>query len=90
VLDSSGNLLSENRKPVEDAIENYIDNIRYGGAFGRTKSIDAIQSVNGVVDAVLLSVELNGVAINAQSFESASGFFNIEALNITYPAIYEY
>jgi hypothetical protein len=88
VLDSSGNLLSGDSRPVTAAVMNYIDNIKYGGAFSRTKSMDAVQAVGGVVDVVLADVKLNGSEVSAQSFESSSGFFNA-TVDIEYLAVYE-
>lgn len=53
VLDVSGATITNGNKPVEKAIEAYLANITYGGTFNKTKFIDAIQSVTGVVDVSL-------------------------------------
>lgn len=45
--------IASSEKVVENAIENYLADIVYGGTFNKTKLIDAIQRVDGVVDVVL-------------------------------------
>lgn len=55
VLDESGTKLSDGSKPIEDAITNHLKSIVYGGTFNKTKLVDAIQQVDGVVDVELES-----------------------------------
>lgn len=45
--------IASSEKVVEYAIENYLADIVYGGTFNKTKLVDAIQRVDGVVDVVL-------------------------------------
>lgn len=45
--------IATSEKVVEHAIENYLADIVYGGTFNKTKLVDAIQRVDGVVDVVL-------------------------------------
>lgn len=45
--------IATSEKVVENAIENYLADIVYGGTFNKTKLVDAIQRVDGVVDVVL-------------------------------------
>ena len=45
--------IASSEKVVENAIENYLADIVYGGTFNKTKLVDAIQRVDGVVDVVL-------------------------------------
>lgn len=45
--------IASSEKVVENAIENYLAGIVYGGTFNKTKLVDAIQRVDGVVDVVL-------------------------------------
>lgn len=45
--------IASSEKVVEHAIENYLADIVYGGTFNKTKLVDAIQRVDGVVDVVL-------------------------------------
>lgn len=56
IITTSGVRISDGSKPVEDAINQYLAGIVYGGTYNKTKCVDAIQAVNGVID-----VELKGV-----------------------------
>ena len=89
VLGFLGDRLSGSGKPVEESINGYLNNIRYGGAFNRTKCVDAVQLADGVVDVVLNNVYMNGNLANTQSFESPSGFFNAQEIKINYIPSYE-
>ena len=53
IMDDSGTLLKDGSKPVDAAISEYLKHIKYGGTFNKTKLVDAIQSVEGVVDVEL-------------------------------------
>lgn len=56
IITTSGVRISDGSKPVEDAINQYLAGIVYGGTFNKTKCVDAIQAVNGVID-----IDLKGV-----------------------------
>lgn len=53
VLDGNGALLTDGSKPVEKAIKEHLKHIIYGGTFNKTKLVDAIQAVDGVIDVEL-------------------------------------
>lgn len=53
IMDDRGTLLKDGSKPVDAAISEYLKHIKYGGTFNKTKLVDAIQSVEGVVDVEL-------------------------------------
>lgn len=53
VLNRNGELLSDGSKPVEEAITSYLRHIIYGGTFNKTRLVDVIQAVEGVVDVEL-------------------------------------
>ena len=89
VLKSTGEKLSDGTKPVEIAINNYLNGIQYGGLFNRTKQTDAIQLADGVFDVVLGNVTINGDLNADREFESPSGFFTAQTINVTYTASYE-
>jgi hypothetical protein len=89
VLNSQGERLSGGGRPVNEAIERYLDTIKYGGLFVRTKSVDAIQAADGVVDVLLDEIILNNVSTDARSFDSPSGFFEAQEIEVTYITSYE-
>lgn len=53
VINTDGVRLSDGSKPVITAINNYLNGIEYGGKFNKTKLVDAIQNVEGVLDIEL-------------------------------------
>ena len=89
VLKSTGEKLSDGTKPVEIAINNYLNAIQYGGLFNRTKQTDAIQLADGVFDVVLGDVMMNEDLKTDREFESPSGFFTAESIIVTYTVGYE-
>ena len=89
VIDTAGKRISDGSKPVEEAIENYLRGILYGGTFYNTKLVDAIQRVEGVTD-----VELSGcscknstaedyTSITGNSHAAAGGSFIVSDLSQT-------
>lgn len=54
-INRNGIRISDGSKPVEEAVENYLKGILYGGTFNKTKLVDAIQNVEGVADVELFS-----------------------------------
>ena len=53
IINTTGARNSDGSRPVETAITAYLRGITYGGTFNKTKLVDAIQGVEGVVDVVL-------------------------------------
>ena len=86
ILKSTGEKLSDGTKPVNLAIADYLNGIKYTGAFNRSKQTDKIQAADGVIDVVLGDVLLNGDLNNNREFESASGFYVAQTINVTYTA----
>ena len=86
VLKATGEKLSDGTKSVDTAINSYLDGIKYGGVFNRTRQTDAIQLADGVNDIILGDVKVNGDLNNAREFESASGFYVASTINVTYIA----
>lgn len=70
--------------PVNDAITNYVDNIVYGGTFNRTACIDAVQAVEGVYDAVIVSVTINGEVSSLQNIPAENGAFDVSDISNVY------
>lgn len=59
VLSSDGQLIAEpGVYPVEDAINDYLAGIVYGGDLNKTKLIDAVQAASGVLDVILNQVSV--------------------------------
>lgn len=75
VIDLSGERLSDGSRPVEEAVDAYLRGIVYGGTFNKTKCVDAIQNVEGVLDVTLEEVEAKAA--------SASGYTKVENNNYT-------
>ena len=72
LLNSDGSLITDPSVfPVEDAVNNYLASILYGGTFNRNKLIDAVQSVEGVQDLIL--GEVFAKASHAQSYSVVEG-----------------
>ena len=89
VLKSTGEKLSDGTKPIEIAINSYLNTIQYGGLFNRTKQTDAVQLADGVIDVVLGEVLMNDDLKEDREFESPSGFFHAQTINVTFIAGYE-
>ena len=53
IFSTNGTRNGEEAKPVENAINAYLRGITYGGTFNKTRLVDAIQAVEGVVDVTL-------------------------------------
>lgn len=80
VITLDGVRISDGSYPVRDAINAYLAGIVYGGTFNKTKCVDAIQSVEGVVDVSLLEVRARtaeGVTttVSGNNYTAAGGAF---------------
>lgn len=80
VLDESGALLSDGSKPVETAIREHLKHIIYGGTFNKTKLVDAIQAVEGVIDVELgicqyMDEYLEWCTMDGNNYTGASGSY---------------
>ena len=87
LLNPDGSLIANPTiRPVEDAINNYLSSIIYGGTFNRNKLIDAVQSADGVLDLVLGSVsvksakEQNYMKVQGNNYTSMGGSFKANNL----------
>lgn len=92
VLDSSGTLISDgSTKPVEDAVNEYLEAIVYGGVFNKTHLIDAVQIALGVVDPICDSAlgKANGAGSYSaitHEYEAVAGYMVIDTLTVNYVA----
>lgn len=82
VINASGQLVEDTTiRPVDDAINDYLHGIEYGGVLNKTALVDAIQAVPGVVDIKLDKVTVRSAISSAwkevvgNNYESYSGAF---------------
>lgn len=89
IITTDGVRISDGTKAVEAAINAYLANIVYGGTFNKTKLVDAIQKVEGVVDVILGKVEVKPSGSNfytemtSNNYSAVSGCFRSDKLNET-------
>ena len=89
IITTDGVRISDGTKAVEAAINAYLANIVYGGTFNKTKLVDAIQKVEGVVDVTLGKVEVKPSGSNSytemtsNNYSAFSGCFQSDKLNET-------
>lgn len=86
VLSIGGTRVADGSRPVEDAIRQHLRNITYGGVFNKTRLVDAIQAVEGVVDVTLEGCECRAEGeaafrtIQGNNYTAAGGSFTAEGL----------
>lgn len=88
VLNTHGEKLTDGSKPVQTAIEEHLKRIVYGGTFNKTKLVDALQEVEGVVDVELGVCQYKGeesewVAISSNNYTGDSGSYIAPELSNT-------
>lgn len=88
-FNSSGELLSDGSSPVEAAIDAYLEGVKYNGTIYKSKLVDAVQAVTGVVDASLDALEVsredgNTVDVAGMNYSSYGGGLVSNSKNITY------
>ena len=89
IISVDGVRISDGTKAIEDAINGYLANIVYGGTFNKTKLVDAIQNVEGVVDVTLGKVEVKPSGstsfkeMTSNNYTAVSGCFKSDKLNET-------
>ncbi|MBR1467464.1 MAG: hypothetical protein IJ606_02410 [Bacteroidaceae bacterium] len=87
VLNTQGEKLADGSMPVETAIEEHLKRIAYGGTFNKTKLVDALQEVEGVVDVELGVCEYedvetgNWTAISSNNYTGDSGSYIAQGLS---------
>lgn len=75
VLHSTGTRLEGGGKPVEEAIESYLNSLEYGGVFYASKLVDVIQSTAGVKDVTLEATTWKGTKEYRRRIDADSGAF---------------
>lgn len=87
VLNTQGEKLADGSRPVKTAIEEHLKRIAYGGTFNKTKLVDALQEVEGVVDVELGVCEYedvetgNWTAISSNNYTGDSGSYIAQGLS---------
>lgn len=75
VLDSNGERLEGGGKPVEEAVEAYLNGLEYGGVFYASKLVDVIQRAEGVKDIALDGTTWQGSRAERRRIDASSGAF---------------
>lgn len=74
-------------KPVEDAIDLYLGNLEFNGAFLATKFVDQIQQAIGVKDVKINELASKFAGLSFDPFQHRkvpnAGYFKIESANLT-------
>lgn len=88
IFNANGSRIRDNVRAVEVAVQNYLDGITYGGVFNKTRLVDALQMVEGVVDVELgeCSYSIDGTnyhTITGNNFSSVGGSFVSQDLTNT-------
>lgn len=89
LIDTSGKRLIDGSYPVVTAIDGYLAGVVYGGNFNKTKLVDAIQNVSGVVDVTLgiCAVKMDSAAvyteITGNNYTADSGCFIADGVKNT-------
>lgn len=92
VIATDGRRISDGSYPVRDAIDSYLRSIVYGGTFNKTKCVDALQEVEGVVDITLGTVRAKAgsaaeyTVVEGNNYTAVAGCFisnNLES-TLTY------
>lgn len=81
VIDRTGTRIEDGSFVVENAVNAYLRNIIYGGTFNKTKLVDAIQNVEGVLDVELHACKYSTDRmtyndINGNNYTAVSGSFS--------------
>lgn len=95
VLDANGQSILTGKKPVEDAIKNYLKNLPFNGELVLAHLVDALQSVEGVKIPHIVLAESKWIDANTNGYGNfqpvdvktipASGYFKVENFdNISY------
>ena len=81
----------EDDETIRTAIANYLDNIRYGGRFNKTRLMDAVQMIQGVEDVTIESCVFEAhdsatttTELNVQNYSPIAGHINLKELEVTY------
>lgn len=81
----------EDDSAIATAVAGYLDGIRYGGVFNKTKLIDALQNTAGITDAVIEGcvfkahdTDQTETVLSGQNYEAVAGHINLKTLTVIY------
>lgn len=81
----------EDDSVLKSAIEEYLNNIRYGGVFNKTRMMDAVQNVQGVEDVTIESCVFEAhdsaatvTDLQTQNYSPIAGHIKLEKLEVVY------
>lgn len=81
----------EDDSVLKSAIEEYLNNIRYGGVFNKTRMMDAVQNVQGVEDVTIENCVFTAhdsaetvTELLTQNYSPIAGHINLKELEVTY------
>lgn len=89
IITVEGIRISDGTYAVEDAINAYLAGIIYGGTFNKTKLVDTIQNVEGVIDVTLQDVQVKSsgstvyTSMKSNNYTALSGCFKSDKLKET-------
>lgn len=89
VIGTDGRRISDGTYPVREAVDNYLRSIVYGGTFNKTKCVDALQNVEGVVDIALGDVQAKAsstteyAVVEGNNYTAVAGCFISNNLDST-------
>ena len=76
---------------IGNAVKSYLDKIRYGGVFNRTKLIDTLQDTAGITDVVIEGCVFKAhdndqteTVLSGQNYEAVAGHINLKSLQVIY------
>lgn len=87
VIGVNGRRIDDGRLVVVEAVDTYLARIVYGGTFNKTRCVDAIQTVEGVVDVTLAWVKVKAASavdygeIVSNNYTAAAGCFISDGLD---------
>jgi len=81
----------EDDETIGAAVVSYLDGIRYGGVFNKTKLIDALQSVAGISDVTLGACTFTAhdssstvTELAGQNYTAIAGHINLSSITVNY------
>ncbi|MBR4137844.1 MAG: hypothetical protein IKU05_05475 [Bacteroidales bacterium] len=82
---------TENDAKIQSAVTQYLDDIKYGGTFNKTKLIDVLQAIPGVTDVTIEGCVFDAydsntthTVLDGQNYESIAGHITLNELTVHY------